>query len=171
MDNHVIEAILSRRSVRKFTDEPVTGDELEMILEAGRWAPSGTNNQPWRFVIIESADKKDELAGFTHYQKVIRGAAVCVAVFLDLSACYHPVKDAQAAGACLQNMLLAAHSLGLGAVWLGEILKNAEGVRDCLGLGPGYELQAVVALGRPVSRDRRSTRQGLDDLILGWFSS
>lgn len=56
-------------------------------------------------------------------------------------------------GACIQNMLLAAHALGLGAVWLGEILKNADGVRRLLGLSENLELMAVVALGHPASQN------------------
>ncbi|MEW5721895.1 MAG: nitroreductase family protein [Thermodesulfobacteriota bacterium] len=167
LDNLVIAAIRTRRSVRKFTGEPVSGEELEAVLEAGRWAPSGMNNQPWRFVIVESAEKKAELAGLTHYGGIVRGAAVLVAVFLDRSACYDTVKDHQAAGACLENMLLAAHALGLGAVWLGEILRNADRVRDVLGLGRDLELQAVVALGRPERRDQASSRRPLSELILG----
>ncbi len=69
-------------------------------------------------------------------------------------------------GACLQNMLLAAHDLGLGAVWLGKILKSAAAVRDLLGLAERYELMAVVALGRPARRDQRSSRRPLAELIL-----
>ena len=167
MTNQVIEAIHQRRSVRSFTEEPVGDPELQAILEAGRWAPSGVNNQPWRFVIIQGQAKKDEVAQATRYGEIIRKAPVCVAVFLDGEACYHPGKDAQGAGACLQNMLLAAHSLGLGAVWLGEILKNSDMVRNSLGLASTMELQAVVALGHPKHRNQKSERKPLDELIVG----
>ncbi len=170
MKNPVLEAILNRRSIRSFTGDKVRSEEIAMILEAGRWAPSGQNHQPWRFVIVESREKKEELSGFTHYTKVIRTASVCVAVFLDRAACYHPVKDAQGAGACLQNMLLAVYALGLGAVWLGEILKNSDGVRGCLGLGEEMELQAVMAIGYPKSSDQKSERRPLAELIVGRFS-
>jgi nitroreductase len=79
---------------------------------------------------------------------------------------YHGVKDHQAIGACIQNMLLAAHALGLGAVWLGEILKNAEGVRTLLGLPEQMELMAVVALGRPAGKSHTSTRKAVADVLL-----
>jgi len=79
---------------------------------------------------------------------------------------YHPVKDYQAMGACLQNMLLAIHSLGLGAVWLGEILKSADMVRDILGLDKNLELMAVIALGRPARRDQKSSRRPLSEVIV-----
>jgi nitroreductase len=79
---------------------------------------------------------------------------------------YHELKDHQAIGACLQNMLLAAHSLGLGAVWLGEILKNSDRVRDLLGLSKDLELMAVLALGHPAHKNQTSTRKLLEEVIV-----
>lgn len=69
-------------------------------------------------------------------------------------------------GACLQNMLLAAHGLGLGAVWLGEILKNADAVRKLLGLSENLELMAVVAIGHPVIQKRTSSRKEISEMLL-----
>ena len=169
MKNQVIEAIHGRRSVRRFIDEPLSPGDLTAILEAGRWAPSGKNNQPWRFVVIEGREKKEELAALTLYGKIINSAAACIAVFLDTEACYDQSKDSQSAGAAIQNMLLAAHSLGLGAVWMGEILKSKERVRDLLGLAEPMLLQAVVAVGRPERRDQTSNRRPLDELVLARF--
>jgi nitroreductase len=79
---------------------------------------------------------------------------------------YHEVKDHQAMGACLQNMLLAIHALGLGGVWLGEILKNADQVRRVLELPENLDLMAVVALGHPKRRDQTSSRKPLSEVIL-----
>jgi nitroreductase len=79
---------------------------------------------------------------------------------------YNEVKDYQAMGACLENMLLMAHGLGLGAVWLGEILKNAGPVREALGLSDEYELMAVVALGWPASGKEKGSRKPMDELLL-----
>lgn len=169
MKNQIVEAIHKRRSVRSFTDEAVTEEDMRTILEAGRWAPSGINNQPWRFVIVQSPEKKNELAEFTKYGGIIRNANVCIAVFAELSVCYHEIKDAQSIGACMENMLLAAHSLGLGAVWLGEILNRADDVRQCLELDDGKALHAVMALGRPAKTDQKSSRKSLDELIVKRF--
>ena len=121
----LLEGLYSRRSVRQFTTEPVEREQLLEIIKAGTWAPSGLNNQPWRFVIVQGAEARSGLAKLTKYHFVIEGAPACIAVFVAKSVMYHGVKDHQAMGACIQNMLLAAHALGLGAVWLGEILKNA----------------------------------------------
>jgi nitroreductase len=86
---------------------------------------------------------------------------------LDHEVSYNATKDHQAIGAALQNMLLTVHALGLGAVWLGEILKNADRVREVFELDARYELMAVVAIGRVEPKDRTSDRRPLDELILG----
>ena len=124
----LLEGIYTRRSVRQYTARPVEREQLVEIIKAGTWAPSGLNNQPWRFVIVREREARARLAEFTKYRTIIESAPACIAVFIDREAMYNDVKDHQAMGACIQNMLLAAHALGLGAVWLGEILKNAEEV-------------------------------------------
>ncbi|MBF0525953.1 MAG: nitroreductase family protein [Deltaproteobacteria bacterium] len=168
--NETIAGIMTRRSVRDYTDQPVDDDVLDIILTAGAAAPSGKNNQPWRFVIVRNPELKQEMAGLTHYGRIIEKAPVVTAVFLDKQASYQLIKDHQAVGACLQNILLAAHSLGLGAVWLGEILKNGPQVCQILGLGDQYDLMAVVAFGHPQPKERSSTRLGLDELVLKRFA-
>ncbi len=165
-DNPVLEAIYSRRSIRDYTEEPVPRELVYEIIRAGTWAPSGLNNQPWRFVIVQEREKREALAQLTRYGEIIRRAPVVIAVFVDREAMYHEVKDHQAMGACLQNMLLAAHALGLGAVWLGEILKNAEEVRKTLELPENLDLMAVVALGHPKHRRQTSSRKPLKEVIL-----
>ena len=129
MTHPVLSAIYQRRSVRQFTAEQVSVEELREIVRAGIWAPSGLNNQPWRFVLIRDTPTRERMAEQTSYRRVVLAAPALIAVYLDREAMYDEVKDHQAAGACIQNMLLAAEALGLGAVWLGQILKNREEVR------------------------------------------
>ncbi|NJD53977.1 MAG: nitroreductase family protein [Candidatus Methanoperedens sp.] len=160
-----IETIKSRRSVRGFTDENVSDGIITQILEAGRWAPSGLNNQAWRFIIVRDSGTKVALSNLTKYGPTIKKAPVLIVVFLDKDHMYHYVKDVQSIGACIQNMLLAIHSLGLGGVWLGEILENKEKVNKVLGAPDSFELMAVVALGHPVDKKRLSERKELDQLI------
>jgi nitroreductase len=161
-----LECIRSRRSVREFTTEPVTPEQLRQIINAGCWAPSGLNNQPWRFAVVRSFDVRRQLAELTKYGRIVRGAPVCIAVFCDRDAMYHDVKDHQGMGACLQNMLLASHALGLGGVWLGEILIRAAEVNALLGLPESLELMAVVALGHPQPATRTSSRKETASLIV-----
>lgn len=167
----VLELIKSRRSVRRFGNEPVSDQALAQVLEAGRWAPSGMNNQPWRFVVVRDPAVKDRLAPLTRYGKVIQGASVLICCFSHLPSMYNQIKDHQSIGACLQNMLLMAHGAGLGAVWLGEILKSAVQVRQVLGLGQEMELMAVLALGHPGPGEPKSSRLPLEELVLGAFGS
>jgi len=160
----VIEAIRSRRSVREFTAEEVDDNAIEKILEAGRWAPSGLNNQAWRFIIVRNKDTMEKLSGLTHYGSIIKNAKVLIIVFLDKDQMYDYTKDVQSIGACIQNMLLAAHALGTGGVWLGEILKKKEMVNSVLEAPSSYELMAVVALGHPVNKKRQSERRAISEL-------
>jgi nitroreductase len=162
----LLEGIYSRRSVRSFTGEDVSLEELMEILRAGSWAPSGLNNQPWRFVTVRERGILSGLARLTRYGRIVEGAPVSIAVFCDRQAMYHEVKDHQSMGACLQNMLLAAHALGLGAVWLGEILKSSDEVRRLLGVPEEMELMAVIAVGHPGERNQSSHRKDLKDLLL-----
>ncbi|HZV83159.1 MAG TPA: nitroreductase [Geobacteraceae bacterium] len=163
----LLEGIFSRRSVRNYSEEPVSANDLQQILLAGSQAPSGLNNQPWRFVVIRSDEVKNDLAALTRYRRIVSSAPLLIAVFIDREAIYNEVKDHQGIGACIQNMLLAAHGLGLGAVWLGEILRSAEEVRVRLGVADIMELMAVVAVGHPAGQaGERTGRKPLGQLLL-----
>ncbi len=166
----VFQALFGRRSIREFTDQDVASEDVRHILDAGRWAPSGLNNQPWRFLVLREGDpRKRVLEECTKYAHVVRRAKVLIGVFLWKSAMYHEGKDHQTAGACIQNMLLAIHGLGLGGVWLGEIINQEAAVFDILKLPPGrLRLMAFIALGHP-ARPGSSTRRELSELLLEDF--
>ncbi|HEX9920899.1 MAG TPA: nitroreductase family protein, partial [Candidatus Methylomirabilis sp.] len=95
----------------------------------------------------------------------IAQASVVIAVFLDAGAGYDRVKDLQAIGACMENMLLAAHSLVLGASWQGEILNQAGEVEKLLGVPAAFELMAILTLGYPARTDQTSSRRELQELV------
>lgn len=159
--------IKTRRSIRKYAPDDIDDETIDRIIEMGTWAPSGLNNQPWQFVVVRDKKLKETLSQQTRYSHVIQGAPVCIAVFLDHSQSYHQVKDVLAIGACIQNMLLTIHSMGLGAVWLGEILKNREPVERILEVPETSELMAVIALGRPDESGGKGTRKSIDEVIIG----
>lgn len=158
-------AISNRRSIRHYTDQKPSADQLTKILEAGRWAPSGLNNQPWRFKVLEG-ESKEGLTLYTHYAKVISSAPVAIAVFLSVPDSYNRDKDLMAVGACIENMMLCAHDLGLGTCWLGEILNRKDEVVEFLQLGADLELCAVITLGYPDEKAERKDRISLDGLCL-----
>lgn len=161
-----LDVIKTRRSIRKFKTEEIEDSTIEKIIEMGTWAPSGLNNQPWRFVIVKGKETKEKLAQQTKYSRIIENAPACIAVFLDNDQSYDRVKDIQAIGACLQNMLLAIHSMGLGGVWLGEILKKRKEVEKLLGVPESCELMAVIALGRPAEAKNEGRRKPIQQVIL-----
>jgi nitroreductase len=162
----MLDSIKSRRSIRCFEKQDGPDTVLREIIEAGTWAPSGLNNQPWKFAIIKSVKIRDTLAGLTKYGRIIRDAPACIAVFLDIDLSYDRTKDIQAIGACIQNMLLQIHALGLGAVWLGEIVKNGARVQEIVGAPRNVEFMALIALGYLAEKDLISERKGIDQVIL-----
>ncbi|MCM8801237.1 MAG: nitroreductase family protein, partial [Candidatus Omnitrophica bacterium] len=109
---------------------------------------------------------KDRLANFTNYGKIVKEAPLAIAVFLDKENSYHYEKDIMAIGACIQNMLLCAHSLGLGTCWLGQILNRKKEVEEFLGLEKRFEFMALISLGYPNKRVKRTSRKKLSELIL-----
>jgi len=134
-------------------------------MEAGRWAPSGMNNQPWRFAVIKDKSFKEKLSKMTHYSGIVSGSDFCIAVFYNQPAGYNRDKDLMGIGACIQNMLLYAHSLGIGSVWLGEILKNKDSIVEILGINPANEFVALIAFGFP-AEESKSERLDLNEILL-----
>jgi nitroreductase len=161
----MIETIKSRRSIRRFKKSQVAEDDLNTIIDAGTWAPSGMNNQPWRFAVVRDNETKAWLADLTQYGSTLKSAGVLIAVFMDNNAGYDRLKDLQSIGACIQNMLLAAHSINLGGLWVSEILKNRKIVEDLLGAPSDYELMAVLAIGEPCVRPKAPKRRQISETV------
>ena len=158
--------IKSRRSVRKYKNKMLSEDDLEKILEAARWAPSGLNNQPWRYLVVKESDTKNVLAKFTKYGSIIESAPVVIAVCLFKADSYNREKDLMAIGASIQNMLLQAYDLGLGSCWMGEILNRKQEAADFLKLDKSLEVMAAVAFGYPDEKNKESERKPLKNLLI-----
>ncbi|MBC7318763.1 nitroreductase family protein [Candidatus Bipolaricaulota bacterium] len=161
--NEVLRAIRERRSIRVFRPDPIEPEKLEAILEAARWAPSGRNTQPWRFVVVESKEKREELGRVVTQMDMVRTAPVTIAVLRDKDAGYDEVKDIQAIGACAQNILLAAHSLGLGACWLGRVRDPQ--IEKIIGAKENEELMMLIVIGYPRERPPVRERKPLEELV------
>ncbi|MCS7242595.1 MAG: nitroreductase family protein [Candidatus Caldatribacterium sp.] len=141
----VLEALRTRRSVRRFAAQPVEREKIEAIIDCARLAPSANNLQPWEFVVVTDAKMREEIARLTDYGKFIREAPVLVAVFCKDTKYY--LEDGCAA---TENILLAAWALGLGSCWVaGDKKPYAEDVRRLLRVPEGYRLVSLVALGYP----------------------
>lgn len=161
--NEVLKAIRERRSVRRFTNEPLTREEIKAILEAGRWAPSGKNTQPWRFVVVESPKKREELARLAPQQGMVAKAPVTLAVLLDRNAGYDELKDVQGIGAAIENILLAVHSFDLGACWMGKTRDAA--IEALVEAKENEELMAIIPIGHPAKHPTESTRRPRDEIV------
>jgi len=143
--------LLSRRSIRNFTGEPVTDRQMEQVVRAGMYAPSARNTQPWHFIVVNDKDKCIQFSEFHPYAKMLpqadKAILVCGDTTLENASGYWMVDCANAT----QNMLLAAHALGLGAVWLGIYPRNErmEATSQLFQLPGTIRPLALVALGVP----------------------
>jgi len=162
----MLNSIRLRRSIREYKKDIPSDKQIETVLEAGRWAPSGLNNQPWKFLVVKDTAAKISLSQCTEYSEVIESAPVAICVFLDNKTVYNRDKDILAVGACIQNMLLCAHDLGLGTCWMGEILNQKKKVLKLFGLSSGYDLMAVITFGASNEKTAKSSRKALKNLII-----
>ncbi|MBD3295777.1 MAG: nitroreductase family protein [Candidatus Omnitrophica bacterium] len=163
---HVDSAIKGRRSVREYGCSMPEDKDIRAVLEAGVRAPSGLNNQPWRFKVVDDGNTLSAMAEYTKYGDVIKNAPVVICVFLDREAVYDREKDIMAVGACIQNILLSAYGRGLGTCWLGEILNRKDEVTDLLGVPSGLELMAVITAGEPSGIQEKRGRLPLDEVMI-----
>ena len=147
----LIEGIFTRRSVRKYKKGQITQDQIDTILKAGMYAPSARNQQPWHFMVINKREIIDKIRQVHPYAEMLKEAQLAILVCgdknLELSKDYWVI-DCSAA---TQNILLAAHGLGLGAVWLGlhprEERKDA--IREIFNLPNHVEPLSMISVGIP----------------------
>jgi len=158
--------------VRNFVYKKIDNQTIKEIVDCGRWAPSGRNSQPWKVCIVSHPTVKRMISENSKYGAIIESAYLNFVVFLDLERGYDRVKDILAIGAFIQNMLLAVHAKGLGAVWIGEILKNKEKVNEIFKLSPEkYELMGVLTVGlinESLEKKEERERRALDEFT-DWF--
>ena len=170
--NNLIDLIKSRKSVRNFTYKKIDNDTIGTILEGGRWAPSGRNSQPWKVCIVSHPTVKRLIAEQSKYGGIIESAYLNFVVFLDHERGYDRTKDVLAMGAFIENLLLTIHAKGLGAVWIGEILKNKEHVSEIFKLSPEkFELMGVITCGlidQALEKKEERERRALEEFI-DWF--
>lgn len=144
-----IENLFARRSVRRYTAEPVSEEHIDLLLKAAMAAPSAANLQPWHFVAITDRGQLNHLAVVHPYAKMLREAplAICVCGDPSINERYW-VQDTAAA---TENVLLAAVGLGLGAVWLGVHPRpeRVQPIREALGIPEPVVPLSLIAVGHP----------------------
>lgn len=165
----VMEAIKTRRSIRRYKPAPVPEDLLKTVLNAARLAPSANNSQPWRIIVVSDEDTKLRLVAGANGQKFLAQAP------LVLVACGLPDEAFQTAGGymsshvidvsiALDHLTLAAHSVGLGTCWVAWF--KEEKVREVLGVPEDVRVVAMTPLGYPDEAPERPPRRNLEELVL-----
>jgi nitroreductase len=148
-----LDAIRTRRSVRHFTEAPVTDADLDAILRAAMAAPSAGNERPWRFVVVRDADVLARLSRATPFAKPLASAPLGMVVCADRRSLRYPGLWPVDCAAAIENLLLAAHALGLGGVWMGvhPITPLQIAVGRIIHVPRRITPVAMVALGHPES--------------------
>lgn len=115
----ILEALFTRRSIRRYTGESITEEQLNILLKAGFCAPSAHNHQPWHFIVVREKNTLDSIAAIHPYAKMLPQAGCGIIVCGDKNEEGSEGFLVEDCSAAIQNILLAAHGMGLGAVWCG----------------------------------------------------
>jgi len=153
-----LEVLFTRRSIRKYGNEPVTEEDLKTILEAGMNAPSASNRQPWHFVVVDDRAKLNAIMEVHPYSRMLAEAPMAIVVCGDtkISANFWP----QDCAAATENILLAARALDLGTVWMGVYPDEdrVNEVHELFNLPQHIQPLAIIALGHPAEEKGRVDR-------------
>jgi len=155
-------AILSRRSIRRFTDQPIPDDLLEQLLQAAMSAPSAHNEQPWHFIVIKDRQILDQIPEIHPYARMLMETPLALCVCADHNLEKDQTADywTQDCAAATQNILIAAHALGLGACWLGihPRPQRIDAIKKLLQMPDNTVPFSLIALGRPAETKPPSNR-------------
>lgn len=140
--------LFARRSIRRYTGEPVSEADIQSLLEAGMAAPSGSNQKPWHFVVVTDRAMLRALADAHPYGKMLANAEVAIAVCGDPGISDWWLQDCSAA---TENILVAAAGLGLGAVWISSHGRpeREQAFRKVLGIPEGIGVLSMLSIGHP----------------------
>ncbi|MBE0465710.1 MAG: nitroreductase family protein [Candidatus Desulforudis sp.] len=157
-----IQALKTRRSVRKYSRREVPSELVRDIVDCGRLAATALNLQPWEFVVVTDEAVRRKIAGVAEHGKFIAEAPVCIAVFCRADKKYF-LEDGSAA---TQNMLVAATAHGLGSCWVAGHKKDyAEAVQEYLGIPGTHTLVSLVAVGYAAGETAGPKKRSLEDVL------
>lgn len=158
----MMKAIFERRSVRKYTDQPVPPEEIELLLKAAMAAPSAGNEQPWHFIVIRDKEIMKQIMEVHPYSSMLKYAPVAIAVCGDLQLEKYDVGGLWVHDCCAatENILLAAQDRGLGAVWLAvhPYPERITGFARILNLPEHVKTLSLVAFGYPMEKKPAADR-------------
>lgn len=153
-----LDVIFTRRSIRQYTDEPVTEEQVKTLLEAGMNAPSANNRQPWHFIVVDARERLNAIMEIHPYSKMLEQAPLAIVVCADITRSERYWQ--QDCAAATENTLLAARALGLGSVWLGVYPKEdrTKGIIRLFDLPEHIRPLCVIAVGHPAEEAGRVDR-------------
>ena len=146
-----LKAISTRRSIRKYQPDPISDETINKLLEAGMNAPSALDQQPWHFLVIRDKETLAQMPEHHSHCDLVAQAPACIILCCDKKLEKLPGFWVQDCSACAQNILLAAHSLGLGAVWVGvyPTQKDVASLQARFGLSESIIPFCMIAVGKP----------------------
>jgi len=155
-----IEAILTRRSVRKYSKKPISEKVINELLEAAMSAPSAGNEQPWHFIIIDDPNILSKVPTFHNHALMLKNASVAILVCGDMNLDEHQGMWIQDCSAATQNMLIAIRAKNLGAVWLGIYPREEriKGMIELLNLPKNIMPFSLISIGHPTEDQGRVDR-------------
>lgn len=156
----VVEAILTRRSIREYTDRPVTPEQIRTLLEAAMQAPSAGDHRPRHFVVIRDRGLLHRVTEIHPYAAMLDAASAAILVCGDTDKEMAPGYWIQDCSAAMENILLAAHGMGLGAVWLGVHPRpeRVSAVRRLFELPEHVPPLGIASIGYPAEHKPRAER-------------
>ena len=171
-ENPMIEAVFERASVRKFADEPVSDDDVRALLRAAMAAPSAGNQQPWEFYVVRDAETLRKLSETTPYAKAAAGAPCAIVPCARTQNLRFPSCVPQDMSAAIENLLLGAVDMGLGAVWMGIApeVDRVAAVAEVLDVPVGLEPFAIIPCGFPVEHPEPRGKDRFDESRIHWAS-
>jgi len=155
-----MEAILTRRSIRQYQPGNIPEETVKLLLEAGMSAPSAKNEQPWHFIVINQRDRLDEIPLVHPFARMMNMASLAIVVCADTQVADSIGFWVQDCSAATQNILLAAHASGLGAVWLGVYPREdrVKAVQALMALPEHIIPLCIIAAGYPAEKKARENR-------------
>ncbi len=155
-----LDAIFTRRSVRDFKSDPISEEDLLLLLKAGMQAPSAKNERPWHFVVIDDPEVLHAIPEFHRNAKMLLYAPLAILVCSDRKLENKRATWIQDCAAATENILLAAHAMGLGGVWLGVFPDSDRvfGMQSLLELPKDVRPVSMVAIGYPALKPEPTDR-------------
>lgn len=166
MNNSIIDLIISRRSIRKYSDKEISKENIELILKSAMYAPSAMNLQPWHFIVFDDKKVFEDLILAIPHSEMIRSADKCILVCGDTEKEKNESWLIQNCSASIQNILLAAHSLGIGSCWIAihGMAQIIENVKKHFELPNNILPVALISLGYPAEEVSAENRYDMNKI-------